>query len=297
MTTRRTGRIGVIATAIVLTLGACGVDSKESAPAPESPETTVVAPSTEPTAAPEPDDSSSAPEPGEAADESALNLAADQTLEARSFRISGTSAMAMNGGVGATITMEGSFDAENGISHLIMEVDSDVGGGILGDMQLESIETPDTSYFRGPAMFGGSGDDWIVEPIDEAAETRAAMPVQSPNGVFEFLRSSRSEIDEIGSEEVRGEPTTHLRTVLDLQGAIDAETNERIARIMTDWVAVMEMQTAGPFDSIEMDIWVGDDGYLRKIAYDVELLTGPVESELEFFDFGEPVDIEVPDAG
>jgi pyruvate-formate lyase-activating enzyme len=83
------------------------------------------------------------------------------------------------------------------------------------------------------------------------------------------LRNATSETERIGEEDVRGEGTVHYRLTVECDGAN------------------LECEGSAP-----VDVWIADDGIVRRIALEDD--EGNVT--FEFFDFGADVVIEPPSA-
>jgi hypothetical protein len=84
-----------------------------------------------------------------------------------------------------------------------------------------------------------------------------------------MLRTASSETERIGEEDVRGEETVRYRLTVDCDGAqLDCS------------------------ESAPVDVWIADDGVVRRIA----LTDDSSELTFEFFEFGADVVIEPPSA-
>jgi hypothetical protein len=113
---------------------------------------------------------------------------------------------------------------------------------------------------------------------------------QSPSDVLDLLRASGS-VTEVGAETVNGASTTHYRASIELAKASDhlGESAKAMVQRLID---------AGAPAAIPVDVWVGDDGFVRKLTLDESVSmqghTGDVKLDLELSDYGTSVDVAAP---
>jgi hypothetical protein len=129
----------------------------------------------------------------------------------------------------------------------------------------EAIAIGNDFYLRGTGDLGFGSDKWAKETGTADGDTSLAN--LSPQHLFSLLRRASSVTEHIGEEEVRGEASTRYRLT------VDCDT----AYLNCD-------------DTAPVDVWVADDGTIRRIALNDD--DGPVT--FEFFDFGADVSIEAP---
>ena len=115
---------------------------------------------------------------------------------------------------------------------------------------------------------------WLKESIDDATGTNRFMPgpgSTSPERLLKDLVESSKKVEKLGSEEIRGIPTTHYR-----------------AHLEKDKVGMWA-------DPGVVDAWIDEQGLPRRIR-----IPFGGESEgagvFDLFDFGVPVDVEAPPA-
>jgi hypothetical protein len=113
---------------------------------------------------------------------------------------------------------------------------------------------------------------------------------------LETLRGTSGEPEVIGAEEVRGVATTHYRATIDLAEALEKAPESARAALE---------QLGGGVDlagvEMEMDVWIDAAGLPRRQMMDIGGVLGSLDMgaasatvTVEYFDFGEPVDIQVP---
>lgn len=114
-----------------------------------------------------------------------------------------------------------------------------------------------------------------------------------------FLAGAGDQVQEAGREQVRGVPTTRYRFTADLQAAA-AATEGDAAAWLRDQIADRGV------NRLPCEAWLDDDGRLRRLRYTLDLDQSPtagtatgsaeVETTVEYYDFGRPVDVAPPPA-
>lgn len=194
---------------------------------------------------------------GSAENEPNIAAAVGKTESAGSSRIelSGTETES-----GAAIECRGEADYADERIALDCEYD--------GSGTLELIGLGAVTYMRGDTLgIAGAGSKWI-ELTDEDESAAAAV---SPRRLLSMLRDASTGTERVGEEVVRGMDTVRYRLEVDCE---QAELHD----------------CDGPTAPVE--VWIGDDGLVRRIAVDAE----SDDVTVEFFDFGSEVSIEAPPA-
>jgi hypothetical protein len=234
--------------------------------------------------------------------------AATKTEQAGSSRMAFTAQMSGGGlPIAVEIAGGGEFDYESRQGRLTYDL-----GGLLGqDDELEVVVDGLVLYVRWPGD-GPSplpeGKRWYRIDLGKVAE-HAGLDVNQlsqlsqadPTQMLLYLRGASSEIEELGSEKVRGEATTHYRAQVDLREAIEASL-ERIPGEMRDSLRASVDTLAKQLGTVEIpvDVWIDGDGLARRVATEFELGTDGTSEELqmdvrmEFYDFGVDVTAEPP---
>lgn len=185
-----------------------------------------------------------------------------------------------------SITAEGAIDNKAGVSHMKMDMGSMFAG--LDEMGDGSVDLPDdmgvmemivdgdTSYVKSSlfSMVGEDSKPWMKMDTEEQGSVTNGTP-SDPSKFLDYLKSTGSEIEELGTEEVRGVETVHIRTVLD--------TEEVMANAAEDDLDDMQAQLdelGGSFPEIPVEAWVGDDDMVRRLtmSFDFDQLA---EEELD----------------
>lgn len=254
----------------------------------------------------------------------AVQDAAAATRAAGTARVETTMTMTIDGD-DVTFTADGVTDPENGRSQMSVDMGqvlSQMGGpGGLGPPRGELEElvsdpmlvvTDGTRLFvKFPAfaMMLGGGKDWVGFDLAQFADGADAVfgggptPfVTDPSQMLDLL-DAVEHMEAIGPEEVRGVQTMHSSgpiTIGELVAAVPEELTKMFGSAISDVLSPEVAATQVPYD-----VWVDDDGLLRRsrMVMDLSAFVSETSTEsvsalmtmtTEFFDFGQPVEIEVP---
>jgi hypothetical protein len=176
-----------------------------------------------------------------------------------------------------------------------------------GTIRMREIMVWPVIYMRSP-LFSAAlhGKRWLK--LDMARLERAngvnldALTSTGSNDPTEMLQTLESESDSVrnlGAATVRGVPTVHYRAVIDLAKAAKNAPAARRAAVRKSDARLVEMLGT---DRMPMDVWIGQDRLVRRIAYRMSVpvaATGgtlAMDMRLDFFDFGVPVHVTAPPA-
>lgn len=213
---------------------------------------------------------------------------------------------------GLELVFTGSYDTANQAS----EVSLDLGAVAIAAAEAEGADIgPFASMFEEPMIVrtvgnrsyvswslltlltGGQGT-WLeteAEDADQITNTFGAGPTGSPADFLAALEEANADITEIGTEDVRGVSTTHLRAIVDLAELNAAISDEERATLERD---LGDLDVA----AFPIDFWVGDDGLIRRYSMNIDQAAdageGPSNATVvfEFFDYGADISIEAPPA-
>lgn len=222
----------------------------------------------------------------------AVVQAGQNTSEEQSGRVS-FKASFTGGSTSGTMTGEGAFSQRK--FHLTMDV-----GGLsgLGGGQLEIVFANPLFYMKLPAGSGAplpAGKEWLKLDIGKLGKTQGLELSQlmqlnqtDPSQALAFLQGAGSDFREVGTEEVRGDPTTHYRGTVDLQDV----ANDAPAELQTQYERLLELSEQ---KTVPMEVWIGDDGLVRKLAFTQALSGGSsMRMEEELYDFGTVEQVTTP---
>jgi hypothetical protein len=148
---------------------------------------------------------------------------------------------------------------------------------------------------------GGRQTDWVS--ISGNAITGGDNGLGSTSGVdpgamLDYLRGAGAEVVDHGKEDVRGVETTHMSTTIVPRQAIDSAPPAARDRMEK---ALSRLGAKGFLDTpVPLDVYVDKDGLVRRLVMQMTLPIARESTEMtmqmDFFDFGVPVDIEAPPA-
>jgi hypothetical protein len=115
-----------------------------------------------------------------------------------------------------------------------------------------------------------------------------------PTQALAFLKGASDDIKEVGKDQVRGAETTHYKATIDVSKAIASQPADKREPLE-------KLFEGSGMTSFPADVWIDAEGRMRKMQYVIKVKTGAagpatVDTTLELFDFGSPVDVEAPPA-
>jgi hypothetical protein len=244
-----------------------------------------------------------------ASPDAALAEAATKTAEAGTSRISLDVETKVSGAEPVAFTGTGAFDYEGKRGHMMMDMSElmEASGAPPGQGQMEVVFDELVVYMKFPLLTEQiPGDkEWVKIDLDAVGKQQGVdlgalsnLNQGDPTQALQYLKATSGGVEEVGREEVRGEDTTHYRATIDLRKVPDAappEERERIRRTIEQVVG------ASGESEIPTDVWVDDEGRVRRQRYTQKIPAGPDTGEMTFtmelFDFGVEVDAEPPPAG
>ena len=242
--------------------------------------------------------------------EDVVKEAAAKTADAGTVRYSATTSM-RGSGQAFVLPGQGVFDYRNARGR--MSFDFRQYGRGIGLRSMELVYDGDVSYLKSrPALFGEwPGQPWVKFDYDALAQGKSAARLhlvqqfdQNPLQQSQFLRAVGETVDEVGTEDVRGVSTTHYRTTVNLEQAIQISKDGQtpLPKSVRRPMGVEADRLADEAGRAELpaDVWIDDDGRLRrlKMSFDFRSEAGPttIDITLELFDFGTKVEVAPPPA-
>ncbi len=231
----------------------------------------------------------------------ALTQAAERTAETRSFRFSlSGNVTTADLPIPVTFSAEGGVDLDSNTFYLDMdfsdllkaaEASDDPGVSMIsaffGDGHIVVVDDGRYSYVKMEALAAmmGADTEWIrSESGGDSGLTSGFLGADtgSPDVLMEQL-SAAGEVTEVGREDVRGVGTTHFEVKLD-------------PAKLAEMAGEADPGSGPPLDG-PVDVWVDDQGLLRKMEMQIDDPSGSGTLVFEMFDFGKPVSVEVPGPG
>jgi hypothetical protein len=260
---------------------------------------------------------------GDAGELSALDLAlaaAGRAAEAKTSRFAFT--MSVSGPNGpVNLTANGASDSSVPLMSLDMDMASIIPGTPPGGATVSTVFDGKAVYMHFPEELAKGlpgGKQWarldLAALSSQAGIDVAALTAQfnssDPLTNIALLTGAAGDVTEVGTEEVRGVSTRHLRMTVDLQKA-----SEQVASKITGpsaerlKAAVTQAATTMGATQLPIEAWIDADGFPRRLTYVMDLskakvpgaegapATGTAQVSMEFFDFGKDVDVKVPPQG
>lgn len=163
---------------------------------------------------------------------------------------------------------------------------------------MDTVVDGATLYVRSPvfAQLLPAGKEWVRLDLSKLASAEGVDlgslvdSNPSPNSALAYLSGSSGSVRVVGHSKVKGVETTHYRTTIDLRQAArkaKGSAKRSIRRVIN---------VAG-VRKLPVDVWVGDDGYVRKIIYSQHSSRNQAAKiTMELYDFGSTVTAGAPPA-
>jgi hypothetical protein len=240
----------------------------------------------------------------------ALANVADTTTAKGTMRMTMRQTISLGGEGSLPMSGEGVFDTKNNRGEMTMTMDlsSLDGAGALGGAASKQhvIIDGSTMYMSSPLFASGlpGGKQWLKIDLAKFGK-QAGLDVgslmqsgsQDPTQMLRFLKGASGDITKLGTETVRGEPTTHYKATIDFTKIPDAVPASQRAAVRS---AMRELVRLGGSKTMPIEVWIGDDGVARRVASDMTMtIEGQrmkLAQRIEYYDFGTKVAIDVPSA-
>ncbi len=162
-------------------------------------------------------------------------------------------------------------------------------------MDMQMVTADDAVYLNAAIL----GDGWYR--LDSQAlgngptDSLFASGFIDPAQQFTLLKDAATDITQAGTEQVNGESTTHYTATIDVAKAAEKEgANSQQLQKLSD---------AG-ISTLPVDVWVDGEGRIARLSLsyagasnsDGPLAGANVKATVDYLDYGQPVDIQAPDA-
>jgi hypothetical protein len=251
----------------------------------------------------------------------ALKQATQKTTAAGTAKVAMTFSLTGVPGIGdTTLGIDGALDSATGRSSFTMDLSKLTAalpasqqagvGAILGDGNIQIVTDGSDVYMQlgGLASLLGAttGQSWIKLPVGSGVAGAVGAPLGDGTEILKLLDQAGG-MTTVGTEQVRGVDTTHYQGTLDLASALAEASADQRAKAESELGKVgIDPSSA----TVPVDVWIGNDGLVRRVQIGVQGLqasgsttassaaTGSLGGTLtmEFYDFGQPVNITVPPA-
>ena len=239
----------------------------------------------------------------------ALATVADKTTAQGGVRMTLDQTMSLGRMGSIPAHAEGVFDSKTRRGEMTMSMDlsSVPGAGALGGAsEQRMIFDGLTFYMTVPALTHSlpGARKWLKIDVAKLGKT-AGIDLgslmqgasQDPTQALQYLKAAAGDVTKVGTETVRGEPTTHYKATIDFDKVPAAYPADQRAAVRRSLKQIVRLSGTS---SVPMEVWVGDDGLARRLAYTVRSDFGgeraTIRQRIEFYDFGTKVDVKVPSA-
>jgi hypothetical protein len=211
-------------------------------------------------------------------------------------------------GPGSRVELSGTGAVDNDIP--IMAVDLDIGAlgaALPGGGTTNFVFDGRSFYLRFPEVMAGAlgGRRWVrVDLADLSGQSGVDLQAAleqfrspDPGANLAMLTGAADDVRELGTEEVRGDRTKHLRLTVDVDKAL-GKTPSRFRSSLSQLVSSLGTR------ELPVDVWIGDDLLPRRLAYEMDLSRGPLAGlpgaarslrmRLDIYDYGQSVSAVVP---
>jgi hypothetical protein len=219
------------------------------------------------------------------------------------------------------VTGEGAFDAGADRASAAVDLSTLARylGGVVGGLaapgasglpdfddpagwNIDVVHDRDAGYLRFPALDDElpEGKSWFrVAEGDTSVGSfdfgkLEQFTTNDPRNVLGFLRATTDEVETVGAELVRGVETTHYRAVVDT-AELRASSGSRAPKSLVD-----RLVSEPGLDVVPVDVWVDAESLVRKLSLVLSRTgsgasgTGEASMQFELWDYGEPVEIDIP---
>jgi hypothetical protein len=164
--------------------------------------------------------------------------------------------------------------------------------------RVEVVQDGEVGYVRLPALDDQlpQGKSWIRHKGGATAggfsfDELEQFSTSDPREVLDSLQAVTSDIETVGTEDLRGVETTHYRAVVD---------PAKLARGSEPLIDQLAAQSG--LEEIPVDVWIDANGLVRRLSMDFSVTEpatskeGGVSMSFELWDYGEDVEIALPPA-
>ena len=199
-----------------------------------------------------------------------------------------------------TITGEGVGNLDGKNARVVMQMP------MFGEMEVRYVGS--TIYQKMPESFAAdmtAGKQWIEIDYDKMMQEEYGASLSEMQGGMQgapadqlsYLKGVSDSVEEVGTEEVRGAPTTHYRAEVDLDKSAPEDPEARRAFEK----ATEALRT----EKIPTEVWIDEEGRVRRYEMIMPMALPEGESPTgegdptmtmtaEYYDFGTPVNVEPP---
>ena len=236
-----------------------------------------------------------------------LALVADRTTATDGVRMSLEQTMTVAGQGSIPMSAEGRFDTKRQRGDMTMSMDTSslAGGGEA--VQQRMIFDGLTLYMSSPILqqILPAGKRWTKLDLG-AFGKHAGLDLgalmsqgasQDPTQVLAYLKAASGDVSRVGSEAVRGVPTTHYKATIDFRKMPDSAPADQRAAVRRSIEQLIELSGAS---TAPIEVWIDEDGLARRLLTTTTTGTAAqrvkLRQRIDLYDFGTKVDVTIPPA-
>ena len=226
------------------------------------------------------------------------------TQQQKTARLAMTMTLPLPGASDKAIDVTGGIDFTTQAAEFQIDLGSVLAGQLDGvpagtDLTSTFVLKGHTEYMRIPLFdeVPSLKGKWVT--IDTAKLTKQAgvdlgqldAPRNNdPAQALDILTKKAKSITTIGSEKVRGVSTTHRKVVINLEDVF------RSKGAVIDEKAFQKMLALYSTPDLTLDVWTDGGDLVRKLTETLPLKARPLTFSIEYFDFGVPVKVTIPNS-
>jgi hypothetical protein len=228
--------------------------------------------------------------------------AAELTKAQTSARIAMTMNFPIPGLDNEPVDATGEFDFTTKLIRLDMDLTKLLGDKMPADMPADALKLTIIgsglhAYERIPALdsepkFAGK---WVSLDMGAMLKSAGGVDVSrmgagafDPSATLDQIRAAADTTETVGPDLVRGVKTTHYWSIMSL------EKMYRSNDAVVDEAAFQRLLSQLSSPTTTADVWIDNDGLIRRVTYEIPLKAKASTINIEFFDFGVKTDIAVP---
>jgi hypothetical protein len=225
--------------------------------------------------------------------------AATRTLEAGSSSFTQVATIditALGADVSGDFTAEGEFEFAERRGRYTLDLTDLVGQlGVPGSATGEVIREDTVVYLSFPllSLLVPGATEWIRIDLDESSELAGFdlgrfNELVDPALYLAYLQAASDDAEDLGSEDVSGTETTHYRTTVHLEQALETAPASQQSTIQS----LIDAGTS----LLPADVWIDGEGLVRKISFEFPATDQPGAGAvtMELSDFGVEVTLDTP---
>lgn len=216
-----------------------------------------------------------------------ISSSVDAASQVGTMRVAGIFSISMSGKA-SKFDLDGGVDFKNNSTSLKTSL-ADLGIPGLESSKVEIRLVGETVYIRVGDLVGGigsallGGKEWIS--MDLSALGGESLAGANPANLLAMLRGI-ADVEEVGTESIRGNQTTHYTGRINMSKAIGAAPSADKKEVSS----VFENLS----NEFPVDVWVDSEGRTVKLSTNGGGSENKFSFSLEFYDFGADLNISAP---